>query len=657
MTLPIFLAVFFVGITAYAHMIINEIKVGDKDYPNNEFIEIYNDSDENILLDGYKIKVKKTSSGEEKYLANKTIFSGKIVKAGSYLVVAYPGYDPGFSDILTYSTKSNPLAKNNTILFYDDADKIVDLVGYGTAPIYEKSAAINPEDGKSIGRIDGDDTDDNSKDFYVLEEPSPGNKNEKKKEEVKEEITYVSGVIINEVYPHPRTKEDQEFIELFNMTDGDIDISKWELHDATKTGKYIFPEKAGIDSREYLVVYRDDFKFALNDSGSESVILLDPKGVEKCKVEYKGSKTGLSYSLDKNKWRWTKFLTPGATNIFNNLPEEKKTSIPKEAYTNMYADFSTKTSDADGEKVKVTWDFGDGHKSYLAKTRHKYEKQGKYKGSLKITDGSEDVVKEFTVEVEDYPERKVRIVAINANPIGKDTEGESITVQNKSKKKISFNGWSVATGANSKKLSNHPIKEDLEIKAGKTGEITRDICALTLNNTKGLVELRYPDGSVAHSVKYKKENKDTIKEGEVYEKKGEKWAWTQTVKSEKLKAKSENSDDKNAEANIDSNLQLEIGKMEEEVDIIENSILPEEIGGQSADLSLKPESIEIVFANMPLEEKVLGAETSRVRNVYEYEGAYRFTSQCAEQQHYAVIFCENMFIAINTMINKVINNI
>lgn len=651
MTLPIFLAVFFVSF-GYAktekHIVINEILFGEKDSAKNEFIELYNPTSADIVLDGYKL-AKRTKAGNESSLLSDSKFLGTI-KAGGYFVIAHPSYKEGIAADTTYSGSSYSIAPDNSVVLYDKEKNIVDLVGYGAASSNEKRAALEVEEGVSIGRIDGDDTDDNSKDFYVLEESSPGNKNEKKKEKTKDKITYVSGVIINEIYPHPKLKEDQEFIELLNMTDDNVDISKWELHDATKTGKYIFPEDANIGSKKYLAIYKKDFKFALNDSGVETIRLLDPDGEEKYKVEYKGSKVGLSYSLDNNKWRWTKFLTPGEENIFNNLPQEKKTTIPKEAYTNMYADFYVKTSDKDGDKTKVTWVFGDGHKSYKNETRHKYAKEGKYTGTLKISDGSEDVLKEFAVQVEDYPERKVRIVAVNANPVGKDTEGESITVENKSKKKINLNGWSVATGSKAKKLSNHPINDDLEVKAGKTGEITRDICALTLNNTKGYVELRYPDGEVADSVKYKKSDKSGVKEGEVYEKVGKKWRWKEMVKSEKVKVEGEQ---------YKNNLQLTTDREQQEsensqqsTDDLQNTILPEDVGKKS-EIEIENKLKEnLYFENSTLfaAPVVLGVETVRVA-----DNSYHFTPETAFEEHYTITFFHKITTAINSSFNKAIN--
>ena len=236
----------------------------------------------------------------------------------------------------------------------------------------------------------------------------------------------------------------------------------------------------------------------------------------------------------------------------------------------------------------------------------------------------------------------MRIVAINANPVGKDTEGESIMVENKSKKKINLNGWSVATGSKTKKLSNHPIKDDLEVKPGKTGKITRDVCALTLNNKKGVVELRYPDGSEAHAVKYKKEGKETIEEGEVYEKKGEKWSWRTTVQDTRNKKQDTNNDQETISNN----------QIEEEENSNSGGILPEDVGGKS-EIEIENKlngNPYLENTSLPSKPAVLGIAAVRAA-----ENSYYFTPQTMPEEHYAIIFFRKISLLINSSINKAVS--
>ncbi|MEK7598105.1 MAG: PKD domain-containing protein, partial [Patescibacteria group bacterium] len=320
-------------------------------------------------------------------------------------------------------------------------------------------------------------------------------------------------------------------------------------------------------------------------------------------------------------WRWSKFLTAGAENKFNNLPEVSKKK-DKKIYVGIYADFSAKGSDKDGDKLKFTWDFGDGgSKSYKKETRHKFKKAGKYKVTLKVSDGSEDKIETFNVRVEKFPQSKVKIVSVSPNPTGKDSDVEYIVLQNKSKKKINLKDWSVATG--SKNLYNHPISEDIVIKPGKTITLTRTFSKFSLNNKKARVELRYPDGKVASKLAYDKKKK-SVAEDEIYSKESGQWAWVGPKAETKLALKTTP-----PETIIPATVEKEAPK---DPEIILAS-------GQnfSEDENLRKNAMEN-FARP--QGVVLGART------------YRSTIYQAETED---VFWKNIFVNINSLINHFLN--
>lgn len=211
----------------------------------------------------------------------------------------------------------------------------------------------------------------------------------------------------------------------------------------------------------------------------------------------------------------------------STIAEAKKSPIQfslhydKKIYLNFWADFELSVINPNNNKIKITWNFGDGHKSYKSKTRHRYAATGKYEASATISDGSEKTVEKFPVEVREFPRTKIAIIQLSPNPKGRDTENEWIKIKNKSKKKINLQDWSVATGW--KKLINHPIAEKVIIKPGETKKLTRKHSKFVLDNKKTKLELRYPDGKVATKTKYK--NQTSIKENVVYTKENKKWQW------------------------------------------------------------------------------------------------------------------------------------
>jgi PKD repeat protein len=229
------------------------------------------------------------------------------------------------------------------------------------------------------------------------------------------------------------------------------------------------------------------------------------------------SKENYSWNFDGSKWRLSHFLTPDKENVFEKILTGK-VEMDEVIYANMYANFEAK---ADSDTQKFTWDFGDGHKSYLQGTRHKYEKAGKYNASLKITGNGEDNLYDFTVNVEDYSAPKVKIISLVPNPKGKDS-GEYLIIQNKSNKKVNLLDWSIAAGW--KNLYNHPIRKDFILKKGQSKKLTKKFCAFTLNNTKTKIELRDPTGEVVQKLKYDR-TKNKITDDETFELTGKNWNW------------------------------------------------------------------------------------------------------------------------------------
>ncbi|EKE25397.1 MAG: hypothetical protein ACD_5C00179G0010 [uncultured bacterium] len=503
------------------------------------------------------------------------------------------------------------------------------------------------EDSRSLERIDFDKSDNSKSNWQesYLKKGTPGEKSSIK-------LKYDQKIYINEIYPHLKSKDEKEFIELFNATSEDEILNGWYIED--KVGKKCVLDKRTINSNEYLVLKNDPENYcdiALNDTSEETVYLKDPNGdtVDQT-YPYKSAKEGLSYSFDGKSWHWTIFLTPGEENILENIIKGK-ILIDEDVYENVYANFSIKGL---SKKAKVTWDFGDGHKSYKQETKHKYKDKGKYDGSVKYQAGSEDVIENFVVTVEEFPRRKVRLITINANPNGSDTKNETITIENKSKKKINLLGWSIATGSSSKKLVNHPIREDFEIGKNKTKEITREISSFSLNNKKGKIELRYPDGEVASKVKYKKE--DGIKEGEIYERNKDGWEWIRKITNDKLKIANKDSPDNEIESksSVIGN-QSVVAEMGNKSSVIVNQTSEnnnqelEREAEKELDIEILKNHFEIEMLDLP---NVLGEIVIREEN-----GQYYFTPIVSEQEHYVVTFAREISSDLNANMNILLNGL
>lgn len=507
---------------------INEIFPDPTESPENEheFIELYNFGNQPIDLATWKLKNKNAE-----YILDKTILPGE------YLY---------FYKILTLHNDGDEIILENP------NKELVSSISYDQESIIP---------GSTYGFL----KDDNWK---WTSQSTPGLENAFN-EDLPPVIPpknsdYAGKLKINEIFPAPKDKNaGKEFVEIINISSENINLSGMRIEDE-KSHKVYFPEKILAPGE---ITYLEG-NFELNNTTPDTAFLIGKDGTKENPIDsvnYTNPKYDYAYAFNGSAWQWTSRETKGAENQFDELlsGQIKK---DKTIYAGIYADFEVKT---DAKAEHFTWNFGDGHKSYLKKTRHKYEDSGIYLASLKLTGEGKDNLLNFEIEVIEYPAPKIKIVKIKANPKGKDTESEEIYLKNNSKKKVNLKTWSLATG--DKNLYNHPITKDFIIQPGKTKKITRKYSLFTLNNKKGAIELRYPNGEVASRVKYDKK-KESVKDDEVYELSGKKWQWSAPAEEipsgevnlpEGSSAPEENSENINPETDLeisDEEISLNLGR-------------------------------------------------------------------------------------------------
>jgi PKD repeat protein len=510
---------------AETSLIINEVQLsGGTGKSTSEFIELYNSSESEINLETLPLKLHLINSKNPDYGDdNKTLtFKKKVIPPKKYFLITSKNFAEDFEDEdligATYSTSGNSLVSDGALYIStsrEDKKGVIDFIEFGKNAYFDTRVIPNPSDNRSIERLD---FKDNLWHESCFKEGTPGKDNSTQNNC---QSPYLRQIKINEIY----TEKSIDFVEIKNFSEEKIDIENWLIADSKYSPKIVTGKKS-LSSGDFFV-FEGDFNMNVSN---DSAKIFDEEGRLVDSLDYGKSENNCSYAFDGITWQWTKKISKGKKNAFDKLLSGK-IDLEDEIYANVYADFSVET---DGAAQKFTWNFGDDHKSYLKNTRHKYEKAGKYAASLKITGDGKTNLLNFTVEVEKFGKKKVRLVSLSPNPSGIDSDNEWISIKNETRKKVNLKGWSIATG--SENLYNHPIREDFVIKPGKTKQLTRKICAFSLANKQSKIELRYPDGKVADNLNYD-HGKKSIGDNETYAKEKNGWQWVKAPNDTATEAK------------------------------------------------------------------------------------------------------------------------
>ncbi|MCS6788994.1 MAG: lamin tail domain-containing protein [Patescibacteria group bacterium] len=215
------------------NILISEIQI----YPTNQrFIELYNPNNFDIDLTGYYIQRKTKTGSDFGSLVSKTNFEGKIIKAKSFFLISRENL-PNADIVLSNLTLSN----SNSIQLIDKNKNISDLVGWGEAQNCQGPCALEIGQNQSLQRkFDNGNiknTSNNLEDFEISNCPSPKdppNQNcvstNQASKDAFLEFSNVRHILISEIFFDANgSDEEKEFIELYNPTVDDIDLTNWSI--------------------------------------------------------------------------------------------------------------------------------------------------------------------------------------------------------------------------------------------------------------------------------------------------------------------------------------------------------------------------------------------------------------------------------------------
>jgi len=471
---------FYLGESCWAvdHIVISEIQItGGVGKTENDFIELYNPTSAGINLKGYRL-VKRTKTGISD-TSIKSWTSDVYIPANRYYLWANSNYmDISVSPDATTTGTISP--DNGVALRFGAANtgEIVDSIGWGEAQnAFVETAAFqitNQNVYQSIQRKFQDnnyvDTDNNSVDFFIQENPNPQNSGaaavpplpsppaeepatppESAQNETATSTPSnpplpplqggqkinLGDVVINEFVSDPADGE-VEWIELYNTTGQEIDLSGWTIEEGSGTKTNLSGILAGSGKEKFLVIAKP--KGNLNNSGD--IIILRAGGVLIDQVAYGNWDDGdlennAAVPSDPNSLA-RKF---DGQNSFNNLNDLAVTTTPTKGASNIITGTIEEENEITNEQ-RALYDYSD------------------------------DII----------------ISEIFPNPVGSDTEGEFIELYNKGQTEINLLGWKI--GDDSKR--RYEFKENTFIKSGQYLAVLRPESKIALNNNGDSVKLFQP---------------------------------------------------------------------------------------------------------------------------------------------------------------------
>lgn len=123
---------------------------------------------------------------------------------------------------------------------------------------------------------------------------------------------------ITELFPNPLEDEDSnEFIELYNPHDEPIGLDGYILYTGNSYDKpYTFSGNLEIGAKQYLAFYSSEINITLANSGSRARLVAPAGNIVSETESYSNSKDEMSWSLFEGEWKFSEKATPDAENEY-----------------------------------------------------------------------------------------------------------------------------------------------------------------------------------------------------------------------------------------------------------------------------------------------------------------------------------------------------
>lgn len=367
-------------------VVFNEVVADPESGP--EWVELFNKTDNTVDLTGWQIK-----DGYD----TKTDLSGSLAPK-SYLVI---------DDL-----KSSLNNSGDQLILIDNYQVVIDQMAYGNWDDGNiNNNALKASDPNSLARIgNSQDTNDDFADWQLTSVLTKNAANIflNSTDQLTATVSLKNKIIITELFPNPAGPDNDEFIELKNISQDKINLTGLIVGDNSKSRYTIKNSDASpvwILPDEFYLVRRAQSKIALNNNGGDQAFLFDSQKNIIDQVGYQGkAEEDQSYSLIDNNWVWTDQPTPVQSNLLitKNLPPVAVINADKSELMigeKIILD-SSDSYDPEGKDLVTEWQLDD--KVYQdVQWPLTFDQIGEYLVKLTVSDGELKTTDQLLLTVTD----------------------------------------------------------------------------------------------------------------------------------------------------------------------------------------------------------------------------------------------------------------
>ena len=286
---------------------------------DKKYVEIYNPTNQNVNLAGWKIEYY-TGSG---FKTVGKIFKGEVILANGFLVLSN---DKMLAGAIKFDNNLGLAQNDGSVVLSRSDGSVADTVGWGN----NSKFAGSPIKGgvKIVWRcfIDGNiiDSKNNSTDFLsskgfdnqeIVPYSRPNCKSPEPKPESPKELNKCEGLKLSEI----ASNVDEQFIEIVNSGEKTVITTGCKLT-VGDSGVRENIDDIELNPGEFLTIKIKNTNLKLPKTKGK-VYLLDEAGSKIDFAEYEKLAKGSSWSLVDDEWMQTFMITENSENIFKEYPD------------------------------------------------------------------------------------------------------------------------------------------------------------------------------------------------------------------------------------------------------------------------------------------------------------------------------------------------